>query len=133
MEKPNQCTRNHNRENVKKYIAKPLEDHLQDLHGTPEQKTAKLIDITYIYSTPATPSNVKKYLRTEGEPDWEVYHEKDESGNTVPHGVVFYWQTPIFARVNTIGQFISVATALDRELYWEEETYRKYVYINSKY
>lgn len=118
---------------MKKYIAKPLEEHLEDLNGNPSKKVEKLVSICYIYSAPATPLNVKKYLRTEEEPDWEVHWEEDERGRIIPHGVVFYWQTPIFAAVKTIGQFISVATALDRTLYWEEETYKEYIYINTKY
>lgn len=118
---------------MKQYEAKPLEQHLEDLHGTPSEKVSKLVSITYIYSQPCTPLNVKKYLRSAEEPDYEVHYEKDEHGNVVPLGTLFYWQTPVFARTHTIGQFISVATALDRKLYWEEETYKNYIYINTKY
>ena len=32
-----------------------------------------------------------------------------------------------------LGEFISVASALGRELYWEEDTWANYLYINTKY
>jgi hypothetical protein len=118
---------------MKKYKAKPLENHLEELNGDPKKKVSKLLSICYIYDSPATEQNIKKYLRTENEPDFEVFREVDEDGNVVKNGVLFYWQTPIYAEVSTVGQFISVATALGRELYWEEETYRNYIYINTKY
>ena len=37
---------------MKKYIAKPLEEHLDDLNGDPKKKVSKLLSIQYIYSTP---------------------------------------------------------------------------------
>ena len=49
------------------------------------------------------------------------------------HGVLFYWDTPIFTQPKTIGQFISVAAALGRDLYWEEDTWINHLYINVKY
>lgn len=118
---------------MKKIEAKPLEEHLQELSGTPTSKVEKLVSITYIYNSPATLNNVNKFLRTEEDPDFEVYNEEDDNGKAVPHGTVFYWETPIFARTKTIGQFISVATALDRKLYWNEEVYQEYLHINIKY
>jgi hypothetical protein len=118
---------------MKQYKAISLEQHLDDLSGEPSKKVSKLIDILYIYSQPATPANVKKYLRTDSAPDFELHLETDENGNKVPRGCLFFWDTPIFAETKTIGQFISVATALGRELFWHEDVYKDYIYINSKY
>ena len=121
---------------MKKYPARPLEEHLEDLTGTPSKKVERLVNICYIYSQAATPTNVQKYLRTEEDPDYEVYGEINEEGRenkATVNSTVFYWQTPIHTTPKTIGQFISVATALGRELFWEEETYRDYIYINTKY
>ena len=108
---------------MKKYKAKPLDEHLLELSGKPEKKVEKLISIHYIYSKPMT----------EKDPDFEVFDELDEHGNRVPHGVLFYWDTPIFTQPKTIGQFISVAAALGRDLYWEEDTWINHLYINVKY
>lgn len=118
---------------MKHYKAIPLEEHLAELKGEPTKKVEKLVSIHYIYSTPVSESAIKKYLRTAGDWDFEVFQELDDEGNLIENGVLFYWETPIYARCKTIGQFISVATALDRTLYWEEETYKNYIYINTKY
>jgi hypothetical protein len=118
---------------MKKYKAKPIEEHLMNLSGNPGKKVEKLISIHYIYSKPLTESNFKKHIRSDKEFDFEVYDELDENGNRVPFGVLFYWETPILTQPKTLGQFISVASALGRELYWEEDTWVKYIYINSKY
>ncbi len=118
---------------MKKYKAKPLDEHLLELSGKPEKKVEKLISIHYIYSKPMTEVNYSKYIRTEKDPDFEVFDELDEHGNRVPQGVLFYWDTPIFTQPKTIGQFISVAAALGRDLYWEEDTWINHLYINVKY
>lgn len=121
---------------MKKYIARPLEEQLEELSGTPQEKVRKFMNIYYIYSQEATPTNVKKYIRTEKDPDYEVYGVIDDNNRENKGTVdcsVFYWETPIRTTPKTIGQFISVATALGRELFWEEDTYRNYIYINTKY
>lgn len=117
---------------MKNYKATPLEDHLEDLSGEPTKFREKFQSIHYIYSKPLTEANFKKHLRSEDQ-DFEIHDELDQDGNKVPYGVLFYWETPIMARPKTLGQFISIATSLDRNLFWEEETWVKYIYINSKY
>ena len=117
---------------MSKHKAKPLEQHLEDLSGEPSKFREKFQSIHYIYSKPLTEGNFKKHLKAQDQ-DFEIFEEKDEEGNKVSHGVLFYWETPIMTRPKTLGEFITVATALDRNLFWEEETWVKYIYINSKY
>lgn len=111
---------------MKKYIAKPLEEQLEEVKGTATEFRAKFTDIYYIYSKPCTPLNIKKYIQPPTkEKDYEAF--KDEDGS----GVMFYWQTPpLMTKPQTIGQFISIATALGQQLYWDEDTYRDYIYVN---
>lgn len=118
---------------MKNYKALPLEQHLEDLSGNPSKKVEKLVSIHYIYSKPITKANFKKHLRTKGEEHFEILDELDENGNRVPTGVIFGWGVPISANPQTIGEFITIATALGRELYWEETTWVKYLYLNPKY
>lgn len=118
---------------MKSYKALPLEQHLEDLSGNPSKKVEKLVSIHYIYSKPITNANFKKHLRTKNETDFEILDELDENGNRIPNGVVFKWGVSVPVHPQTIGEFISIATALGRELYWEETTWVKYLYLNPKY
>ena len=116
---------------MKKYIAKPLDEQLEEVSGSPTEFRKKFQDIYYIYSKPLNKANVKKYLQEPTrDADYEVFSEVGEDGLPKSTGVMFYWQTPIMTHPRTIGQFITVSVALGREVYWEEETYRKYIYVN---
>lgn len=117
-----------------KFKAVPLDELLEDVSGNATQFREKFQKIYYIYSKQLTADNCKKLFQApERESDYEVFEEVNEAGESVKGGVMFYWDTPIMTNPRTIGQFITVATALNRELYWKEEVYRDYVYVNAKY
>ena len=116
----------------KEYRAQPLEEHIEELRGMPSEKVDKLVSIHYIYSKPASENNIKKHLiDPEGKVDPLV--ELDENGNATPFGTMFYWHTPVHAHPRTIGQIVSIATALNIDLFWEESTWKEYLFINRKY
>lgn len=114
-----------------KFKAVPLDELLEDVSGDATRFREKFQKIYYIYSKPLSIDNYKKYFAKNDSPDNDMDYEvfEDEAGS----GVLFYWQTPIMTKPRTIGQFITVATALDTNLYWKEEVYRDYVYVNAKY
>jgi hypothetical protein len=125
---------------MKEYPAKPFEEQIEDLSGSPSKKVEKLVSIHYIYSQPVTEHNVKKYIRTKGDPYYDVHDELDADGNRIPFGVAFYMPTPegvsrpeTMTHPRTIGQFISVATALGRELFWEESIWKDYIFVPKRY
>ena len=110
---------------MKKYEVKTLEEQLAEVKGTASEFRSKFQDIYYIYSKPCNGNNLKKYIQPPTrENDYEAFEDGANSG------VMFFWQNPIMTHPRTIGQFISIATALNRELFWEEETYRRYIYVN---
>jgi len=117
---------------MKKYKATSLEKHLNDLDGTPQDKVKKLVSIHYIYTKPITESNFNKYLYVD-QKDFEIHGELDEDGNLVDGGVLFYWSVPILTHPKTIGEFITIATALNREIFWDNDTWVEYIYISQKY
>lgn len=111
---------------MKQYLAAPLEEHLEDLSGTPSKKVEKLISIFHIYSKPFTETNYKKYLRpTENNRDFKMNFSTRVL--ELNEGFLFVFIP------KTIGEFISLMRCLGYTFYWEESVWRDYLYINRKY
>jgi len=113
---------------MKKYLAKSFEEHIEELHGSPQKKIEKLLGIYHIYSKPFTSVNYLKYLRIADVGDFNtVWKILDNSVH------VNMDNTNLTFNPKTIGQFVSTMDSLGINFYWEETTWQKYLYINSKY
>lgn len=113
---------------MKNYVAYPLEGHLMELSGSPSSKVSKIVDILGIYSKDFNPNNVSKHIRSEGDPEFTIV-DGDKEGE---HGVLIH-RNQLLLLPYTLGGFVSIMFSLGLEVYWEETTWQKYLYINRKY
>lgn len=104
------------------HLATPFESHIADLGGTPTKFREKIIAMYSIYSKSLTEVNYRAHLEClTGEV--AVYEGFVQIANV--DQTLFY--------PKTLGELISLCNSLNIDLYWDSNTYKEFIYYNSKY